>query len=397
MASAPATVKPEDGYLSPTRYLNSYFGLSLTFPADPELVPALLSEVQGNTRWLLAARTMSTSPAALLVVTAGPHGKKDAASILRADFTDLEDKPRPVTIGGQSFMRVAVPRKPEMQQSQTVEYAGIVQDYVLRIRISTTSGEVPAALTEAIEKADFLAPEAIAGARTADMTDYEGPALPELGKPTDAISRLEAGAIDATHYRNDTLGIDFAIPQGLKPVPPGTLDEVSEPGQDKSRGRATAMEAQVSQTCTRRLLFAEQDAHRADGHLGPAVTLRAIDRLCMGGVRFPSSTSDTRDVRLVAGLLAERLHTPHSNDMRGRVYTLEGHVMLNVTGVYYGTDSGTGLRIANRVRLIATELARYWVLWTFIAPDTAALDRVANTSVRFYSASGLKSVNPSVQ
>jgi len=387
-SASSASVKPEDGYLAPGRYLSRYFGLSLLFPGELKLMPAPIPQVQGSTRWLLGLQTTAGNASSLLI-TAAPRTNrdKDVVASLRADFTDLPDKHKPVTIGGQSFWKVVTPRQPDPQQPQIVEYAGGVRDYLLKIRLATNSGAVPEALTAAIEHASFLAPDAVNAARTSDMIDYAGPALPELGKPTEAIARLDPGIIDGRRYRNNSLGIDFVVPEGLQVHNLGALQAETTSGEIWGTDGAASVEHHVGETCTRPLLVADAGTRPSSGHISPTVMLVAVDRLCVGGVRFPASVSDTASVKLVAGLMAQRVRAAHSgSEMKGRVYSLEGHIMLNLTGVLYGTESGTGLRVPNRIRMIATEIGQYWLIWTFVAPDTVALDRLSSTSVQFYPA-----------
>jgi hypothetical protein len=382
-----APVKVEDGYLSQTRYLSRYFGLAITFRKELNPTPTPVSQVQGSTRWLLGVQTLVDKTSSNILITATVATKKDTVSELRSDFTEMSEKPKSVTIGGQSFWKATVPHKPDPQQPQTVEYAGMVLDRVIKIRIMTSAGVVPDALTAAIEGASFLAPDAVAAARTSDMAEYEGPALPELGKPTDAIAKLDAGASDGRRYRNDVLGLDFVIPEGLKVHRDTELQREIESGHDRVWGddRRAAFEHQVAQACTRPLLYAEGSAHPRDAHVSPIVMITAVDHLCMGGVRFPTSTANTGDINLVAQMLARQIRTAHSgSQMKGRVYSLEGHVMLNLSGLLYGTEPATGLRVPNHIRLVATELSGYWVIWTFIAPDTTVLDRLSNSSVRFF-------------
>jgi hypothetical protein len=74
--------------------------------------------------------------------------------------------------------------------------------------------------------------------------------------------------------------------------------------------------------------------------------------------------------------------------MNGRVYRSDGHVLLNLSGLLYGTEPATGLKIPNRIRMLATEMNGYVVVWTFVAPDMPTLDRVSNSSIRFYASAG---------
>ncbi len=381
--SSSATLKPEEGYLSATRYLNRYFGLSFAIPKELDLLPVPVDHVQGTTRWLLGLRNIEETPPVTVIITAEPQTKKDPVSVLRSEFTELPAKPKPVTIGGQNFWKAASSRKEDAPLKQTVAYAGVVRDYLIKI-ILTAQGVVPESLITAVEGASFVAPEAVAAARTSDMVEYAGPALPELGKPTDAIATLAPGSTDARRYRNDTLGIDFAIPPGLNAHPLNTAFESAQEQMLGSDG-ANAMEHKIDHTCSRTLLVADDGTQPKNGHVSPTVMLTVLDRLCVGGVRFPRSVSDTREIKLVAAILADRIRSVHAGtEMKGRVYSLRGHIMLNLSGSLYGTEPGTGLRIPNRVRLIATELNGYWVLWAFLAPDKANLDRITNTSVSFY-------------
>lgn len=387
-ASAPP-LKPEDAYLSPERYLNRYFGLSMDIPRDLNLAPIPVPKFQGEQRWLLALRAGAKSHAVTVTITASaPPKNGKVASALRSEFE--ADYPGPgkaerVEIGGETFWRFFMPAKPETDSANIVEYGGIVRDYLITFRIATKVGSVPDGFTAMIESATFVPPAEIAAQRTADMVPYAGPALPELGQPTSAIAPLDPGTLSGRDYRNNFLGIGYRIPDDLQPQP------VSQPGTVPARFQAWGGDTdpktaeQIAQTCTRPLLVADDGKSHTDGHVSPAVMITAIDPLCLQGAHFPASPSDERSAQSLAEALAEqvRLGRPGST-MTAGLYRAGDHMFLKLSGRFYGTERASGLRIPNQLRMIATELDGYIVAWTFVAPDTATVDRLAGNPVRFY-------------
>src|SRR4051812_23774798 len=102
--AAPA-LQPQDAYLSPDRYLNRYFGLSIPLPL--KLTPVPVAEVQGVTHWLLGLQSDSGKTAVTLIITAEPPPKKpDPRAVLRSEFSATEaSKPVAVSLGPQEFWK----------------------------------------------------------------------------------------------------------------------------------------------------------------------------------------------------------------------------------------------------------------------------------------------------
>ena len=374
------SLKPEDAYLSSQRSLNRYFGVSLEIPVDLKLSPTPLPLAQGAKRWLLALRAGSGVHMVMVMMVASTAPKKGhVAGALRSDFGDTWPEPGKAVrleIGGQPFWKISDPAKPETDTANTIEYGGIVRDYLLTIRIHTDDGPIPDGFTDMVEHAAFVSPADVAARKTADMVAYAGPALPELGQPTPAIAALAAGTTTGRVYRNDALGISYHVPDGLEPASPLDVKEPQAWGGDTDPARAR----QIAVTCTRPLFVADDSTHPHDGHVAASAMITAIDPLCLQGARFPDSASDNAETEAIARALAEqvRLGRPGSS-LSGRVYSVDNKVFLTLAGTVYGTDPGTGLKIPNRLRIIATQLSGYVVVWTFMAPDTATLERLATT------------------
>lgn len=395
VASAQA-VKPEDGYLSPERYLNRYFGLSLDIPAQLNLVPIPVPEVQGAKRWLLALQAGAKSHAVTVTITASaPPKKGKVAPALRADFGEdfpytQPSKAARVEIGGQKFWKMSVPATPETDTANVTEYGGVVRDYLLTIRIATEAGPLPDGFQQMIESASFVPESQVPVQRTAEMFQYAGPALPELGPPTPAIARLQPGVTDGRTYRNDVLGIAYNIPNGLR-AEPAQLDGAGLSARLAAWGGDgdPKMAQQIANTCTKPLLVADAGQRQNDGHVTPSVMITAIDPACLQGAHFPASSADKQAVQSLAESLGRqvRLGRPGST-MKGEIYRAGDRIFLSLTGVFYGTEPGTGLRIPNRLRMIATQLDAYVVVWTFVAPDRETVERLASNPVHFFPAPG---------
>ena len=376
--ATPPPIQPEDGYISQSLYLNRYFGLVLPIPKQLNLFPAPVPEVQGNTRWLLSLRAKTDAHAVVVTVWATPPPKHGGIPAdLQSDFPDAYSGtggPTRVDIGGQRFWKITVPPSAQADVPNAVEYGAVVRDYLLKIRI-TKVGEIPAAFTRFVESAVFVPSGEIEGKRTAEMVKYSGPALPELGRPTPAIARLESGTTVGNEYRNDMLGIAYRIPAGLQ----------ARPFENPSK--SSPIEQQVAVTCTRPLFFADDGKRPNGGHSNVALTITAMDPACLQGAYFPTSLSDTAALQTLAEVLASRIPSGRPGlKMDGRVQRVGDHLFVILSGIFYETEPGTGLKIPNRMRLIATESNGYVVTWTFLAPDRESLESAASGSVRFYTA-----------
>ena len=388
--AAPAQVQPQDGYLSSERYVSRFFGFSIVFPKALFLQPLRLAVVQGNVRWLLGLQTGPEQPACSIVITATPAPENGKPSEwLRAEMKGKNreiDTLREIELGGVAFWRAEL--KPQLGEVEAglTEYVGAVQGYELTIRLAGVPGDTLDSLRSALEAATFLDKAAIPERPGDGLATYAGPAYPDLSHPTEAIAALRPGVVEGRSYKNEALGLDFEIPDGLEPRGKDLLQRDIETGREKAWGETphARLEHEVAMACSRPLLLADEGRESSDGHAVAAVMMTALDPLCLAGIHFPKSIQDGPALQMAAVAVSGQLLSRHTlNQTQGKAYSRRGHIFLSVTGVFYRPEPDTKLRVANFVRVVTTELNGYWVSWAFVAPDKSSLERISNTRIWF--------------
>lgn len=170
--SAQTASKPEDGFLSPSKYVNAYFGFSLPLPQNTQLDLLVQNDPPRDVyRHFLFAANSSGKGYPVVVVGADEirtSGNADPRRVLTSFGAQQVDT---VRIGGKVFLR----GKWQAENIFSVAYATSVRGYLLFISVSSYNQEVLNQFQKSVESLAFLNPVSAKQFAGPDSRPYGGP------------------------------------------------------------------------------------------------------------------------------------------------------------------------------------------------------------------------------
>jgi hypothetical protein len=389
---------PEQAYLSPSRYINQYFGFSFDFPADARLAPQPEPASRDGSVPLLdlAGPAPADAEIAIVAIPSG-GGKGDDAKLLLRQALDQElyrgveelHGLSKASLSGHQFYYFETRRGIE----QHMLLATTSGEYILRIVVAAHDDKTVKKLETSLEHVVFFAPSATRSFVTADAKPYDGPSisshrLAQLEADPPA-NHIEKGNISGDFYENSMLGFSYRIPQGWSIENQGAVQSAVERDratQDFGRPRMGRVERRLAAACTRTLFSVWAKRPGADGTLSyddfGEVTVSATSLACFPTMKFPNHVSEREEVKDFLREFA--LTHPIIDDMReGKVFVQDGMTFLFLEGTVAFQIPGDELSRRLSLGLAITERRGYLLTWFFAAPHDAELRALTNERASF--------------
>lgn len=398
----PASVTPESGFISPSKYTNAFFGFSLPLPQDSPLrefsfpfkgdspshfLFGLQSQkvstgffganVKLTAFTVTAKQSNSASPEEARIAASGPKGH---------GVTEIE-------IGGKKFWKSESHQKLPAGKMQSVGFAIALKGYVLQFNIESFDEKLTNQLQHSIETITFFDPVEAAEVAGATSRRYN-PAASPSGNVADVpastrIGQLNAGVVSGNTYTNDALGFAYQFPLGWVINDKATQDRTMETGHQFAWGNSpsAAREHEAFQRCARVLLFVTKNAEgtRTEG-LNPLIVVIAADSACFPGVHFPTSVDDRDAIKQAAQQFVRSFAgTPFVAKGHNSVdaFTVQGHLMLDISASFSVSPPGHNAPLDIFTSLNFTEAKDYWVAWGFMSGSQAGLQELKDTKIKF--------------
>jgi hypothetical protein len=391
-------VYPDQGYLSPTRYINRYFGFAFDFPPDVKLEPVPQPVARdGRIQMLQLAGPPPEYPSVSIV--AFPLRSKptvvDAKAILRKGLDqelmygveELHGLSK-TTIAGRQFFFYETRRGGD----QHMALAANLEGYAVLVVVAAGNEKTVKQLEASFQHLTFIPPAKALEYAGSDAQGYDGPAISphrlaqfEADPPA---NHIDAGKFSGNFYENQALGFTYRIPAGWSVQPDGAV----LPAIERSRRRNLddpwlgPGERELLKVCDRNLFSAWAKPAGTDGQLSyddfGEVTVSAASMACFPGMKFPASPPEHQTVKDF--LLQFGLTHPIVRDMRdAKLFTSGGSVIVFLHGTVAFQVPGDELSRRLSIALAVTSRRGYLLTWFFAAPHDSELRELLDEKVAF--------------
>jgi hypothetical protein len=389
---------PEQAYVSPTRYVNAYFGFSFELPPEARLSPVSQQASRDGNIPLL--NLQGPPPAdAVVLITAVPiaTGKGDDAKVLLRQDLDQELYRGVEEIHGLSKTSLSGHQFYFFETRRGIEQhmllAFTMGDYIVRVVLAAHDEKLLKRMEDAFRHIEFFAPASAREHLTADAKPYDGPtvsshrlAVLEEDPPS---THIDAGNINGDFYENAMLGFSYRIPQGWSIEPNGAVQSAVESyraKQDLGRPRMGRVERRLVDACSRTLFSAWAKRPDTNGQVSyddfGEVTVTAMSAACFPTIKFPEDANNRESVK---DFLAQySLTHPVIEDMReAKVFKQQGMVFLFLEGTvaFQVPDDELSRRLS--LGMAITQRRGYLLTWFFAAPHDAELRALTDQRASF--------------
>lgn len=389
-ASSPALllpgVGPEDGFLSPSKYTNAFFGFSISLPQNAGLREKTLSLNRGTRDHLLIGFHSPSAELISFAITARdvPDGSEKEAKRIAAGPDS--QRPEEKTIGGRTFWRSRSPRKLGHRNMQTVIFSTAMNNYVLQFEVISFNPEITMEIEQNIENLTFFDPSKAKVIAGADSKPY----TPGASKfPTNPIGELSTGSVSGNVYRNEALGFRYEFPRGWVLMSKAQEEAVADAGHQFIWGNSPTaqQEHESASQCTKNLLFVRHSLEASkDGQFNSMVLLLAVDPKCAPGSRFPKGVDDREAIQQIARQIVQYFKTAtmsSTEPARVRAFNNAGRIMVELSQSFTVSPPGQADPTSILSSMLMMEAGDYWVIWMFAAKDKAELAELRNTKIFF--------------
>ena len=392
-------VYPDEGYLSPTRYVNRYFGFAFDIPSDLQLEPVPQPVPRDGRIQILQLGGPAPTYATVSIIAFPLHSKLalDAKGILRRAldqelYMGVEELHQlsKTLLAGHIFYTYETRRGGD----QHLALACNLEGHALVVMLAATNPKVVKELETAFEHVTFTSPAKARELVGEDAKEYDGPAisahrLRELQADPPA-NHIDAGRFAEDMYENPQLGFRYPIPPGWTLEAEGAVQPAIERSHrtDLDNPWLGAGERELMKVCHKTLFSAWAKRPAADGQVSyddfGEVTVSAASMACFPGIRFPASPADHRAVQDL--LLQLRLTHPILQNMRDiRAFTSGGNVFVLLHGVvgFHVPDDELSRRLS--IALSVTARRGYILTWFFAAPHDSELRELLEDKITFHN------------
>ena len=395
-STAAAQVYPDQGYLSPSRYVSRYFGFALDFPSDLQLEPIPQPVARDERIQMLQLGGPAPNYASVSAAAFPLHGKSvNAKSILRGAldqelFLGVEELHglSKMTLSGHLFYFYETRRGVDRHMALATDVDG----YAVLVVVAANDENVVKRLEAAVQHIAFLAP---AGAREyagADAKEYDGPAisahrLAEL-KADPPANHIDPGEFSGSLYQNQGLGLTYSVPPGWTREPEGAILPAIERAhqrdfEDPWLGNG---ERELMKLCDRTLFSTWAKRPGPDGQVPyddfGEVTLSAASTTCFPGMKLPANVTDRRGIEEF--LRQFRLTHPILREMRdAKAFGSSGNVIVYLHGTVAFQVPNDALSRRLSIAMALTVRRGYLLTWFFAAPHDSELRELTELKVTF--------------
>ncbi len=399
-SSAPAAaqeVYPDQGYLSPTRYVNRYFGFAFELPADLRLEP-IPQPVARDSRIQILQLGGPPPAYAFVSIFALPLRAKpstDAKVVLRKAldqelFYGVEELHglSKTMLDGHQFYFYETRRGADQHMALATNLEG----HVVVVKVGANNEKAVKELESSFQHVTFVAPAKAREYAGTDAWEYEGPAisshrLAQLQADPPA-KHIDPGKFTGNVYENQSLGFHYRVQPGWILESEGAVQPAIERSRksDVDQPWMGTGEQELMKICNRTLFSAWAKRPGTGGQLSyddfGEVTVSAISTACFPGMRFPAKVSDKRSIEDF--LLQFGLTHPVLRDMRdAKAFTAGGNVVVYLHGTVAFQVPGDELSRRLSIALAVTSRRGYLLTWFFAAPHDSELKELLEEQIAF--------------
>ena len=399
-SSTPAAVPetyPDQGYLSPTRYINRYFGFAFDLPPDMRLEPIPQPVARDDRVQILQ---LGGPPPAYpsVAIFAFPLRAKpstDAKVVLRKGldqelFYGVEELHglSKTMLDGHQFYFYETRRGADQHMALATNLEG----YVVVVKLAANSEKAVKELESSFQHVAFIAPEKAQEYAGADAWEYEGPAisshrLAQL-QADPPVKHIDPGKFTGNVYENQSLGLHYRVRPGWILESEGAVQPAIERSRksDVDQPWIGTGEQELMKICNRTLFSAWAKRPGTSGQLSyddfGEVTVSAISTACFPGMRFPDKVADKRSIEDF--LLQFGLTHPVLRDMRdAKAFSAGGSVVVYLHGTVAFQVPGDELSRRLSISLAVTSRRGYLLTWFFAAPHDSELKELLEEKIAF--------------
>ena len=389
---------PEQAYLSPSRYVNQYFGFSFDLPADVHLHPIAQPATRDGSIPLLDMAGPPPADAQILIAAIPTaDGRASDAKLLLREALDQELYRGVEELHGLGKASLDNHQFFLFETRSGIEqhalFATNMGEYILRVVLAAHDDKVVKTLETSFEHVQFFAPAAVQQYVSADTKPYDGPSISShrlaLLESDPPARHIDPGKINGDFYENAMLGFSYRIPQGWVIEAKGAVLPAIEryrTKEDFGRPRMGRVEHALLDACGRTLFSTWAKRPDANGAVSyddfGEVTIAAISMACFPNLKFPEDAKDREAFKTFIGEFA--LTHPIMEDMRdAKVFTQDGLTFLFLEGTVAFQVPNDELSRRLSLGLAVTQRRGYLLTWFFAAPHDDELRALTNERAIF--------------
>jgi hypothetical protein len=397
-APAVASSYPEQGYLSPSRYTNQYFGFTFELPSDAHLRPTPLPASRNGNIQILELDGPPPADAEIFIAAMpiASGNKLDAKTYLR-ETLDQELYRGVEELRGLTKASFANHQfylfETRMGIEQHVLLATTIGDYILQVVVAAHDEKTVKRLETSLEHLAFFPPSDLHQHLQADSKSYDGPSVSShrlaLLEENPPGKQIDPGKVSGDFYENAMLGFSYRVPQGWVLKQQSGVQAAIESDRAKGdfgRPRMGRSEHVLMEACSRTLFSAWAKSPGADGQSSyddvGEVTVTATAASCFPTMKFPK---DPNDVQAFKDFVAQfALTHPILEDMgKGKIFGENGIIFVYLHGTvsYQVPDDELSRRVS--LAMAITERRGYLLTWFFAAPHDSELMGLTNERAIF--------------
>jgi hypothetical protein len=389
---------PEQGYLSPSRYTNQYFGFTFELPVETHLRPTSLPASRNGNIQLLELDGPPPADAEVFIsaIPTASGNKLDAKAYLRQTLDqelyrgveELRGLTKASFANHQFYLF-----ETRMGIEQHVLLATTIGDYILQVVVAAHDEKTVKRLEASIEHLAFFPPTDLRRFLQADSIPYDGPSVSShrlaLLEENPPGKQIDPGKISGDFYENPMLGFSYRVPQGWVLKQEGRVQPAIESyraKEDFGRPRMGRSEHTLMDACSRTLFSVWAKAPGGDGQISyddfGEVTVSAIAMSCFPTLKLPKGNSDVAAFKDFVSQFA--LTHPIVDDMgKGKVFEQNGIVFIYLHGTvaFQVPDDELSRRLS--LAMAITERRGYLLTWFFAAPHDSELEGLTNERAIF--------------
>ena len=394
-------VYPDEGFLSPQRYVSRYFGFAFDLPPDAHWRPVHNPVASDGHLQLLELAGPSPQRAVISVTAYARRDKNDpdAKQMLRREldnelFYGVEELRglSKTTIAKHQFFLYRTRRGIDEHLLLATDLDG----YVLHVAIAVHDEKMMKELETSFAAAIFFDPSQARQYAGADAKAYDGPAMSAHRlaalKADPPANHLDPGKVVAGEYQNNDLGLSYALPADW------TIGKTAavEPAVERARARSAldidgsnrpwmgSAERELVKACKKILFSAWKERPAPDGSVTyddfGEVTLSAMSQACFPDMTFPATNADAAGIQ--AFLAQFSLTHPLLREMRqGKAFESGGKLFVVTEGVVAFQTPGEDLSRRLSIAMATTSQHGYLLTWFFAAPHDSELRELMNANV----------------
>jgi len=389
-------ILPEAGFLSDTHYTSQFFGFSFDLPLTVRGHEIMMAVMPVRQHALLALQYEDGAHKGYIMITA--DDPRPGYEINTPEKTAQEMREWQQANAQLGQPQVPIPdfllrtsrfyhQFQHRGKNYSAQYWAGFNNYLVKIVVRTNDAEFLRKAKDDMSRAQFYCRKDDGTLATEDGKPakvegepYSGPTVPTFlvnaalhDEPARDINR---GKVTDGFYRNPDIGVEYRLPKGWVQ----TSVDMSDAPMDEDALR----EYQFLHACEQMLLqIAPQNAPARSDNLKPLIVLRALDPNCLD-LHTATSLTDKHTLDAVAATLEEfgEFGQVGSDELK----TISGHLFM----IFHGTipASGRSEDLSHRLSqtIYATRYHKMLLMWSFMAPTTAALDQLPTGGVAFADA-----------